>query len=274
MFSRFDESTHTFISTHLVNPDGTGEVELKVPGPEGGGRWSRDGKHIAVMTVLADKQVATAIIAPSGAVERVLPLPDKSINLVCAIWSPDDSRLACEGWDDAHPERGGIYTVRSADGGDLQRLTTPPAGLSDYPGDYSPDGMHFVYKRATDESAAPLTIINVVDKTSRQLSADSYEDAGRYSPDGQSIATSTGDSGRNGLAILNLDGKVVHRVVVERAQMFGPTWSPDGKWIAFSMGHGRPVADIYVSHPDGSQRRQVTSTPANEIVVEWGRGAQ
>ena len=41
MFSRFDEETHTFISTHVARPDGSDETEIPLPGPEGGGRWSR-----------------------------------------------------------------------------------------------------------------------------------------------------------------------------------------------------------------------------------------
>lgn len=272
MFSRFNEATHSFISTHLINPDGSGEVELKLPSSEGGGRWSRDGKHIAVTTVLPDKRVGTAIMSPSGTVERVLPLPDVTINLSCNVWSPDDSRLACEGWDDKRAGRGGIYTVRSSDGADLQRLTTAPEGLSDAAGDYSPDGKHFVFKRAKDEESAPLTILDIADKSTRQLSADPFEDAGRYSPDGMTIATS-GGTDPPGIAIVNLDGKVLHRIVIPAASLFGPSWSPDGKWIAFSLARGGPFADVYTSHPDGSTRRQVTRTPANEILVEWGPSA-
>ncbi len=272
MFSRFDESTHTFVSTHVINPDGSGEVELKLPGPDGGGRWSHDGKHIAVMRAFPDKRLATAIITPDGTVERLLPLPDSTINLVCEVWSPDDSRLACEGWDDVKPGRGGIYTVRSSDGSDLQRLTTTPEGLEDAPGDYSPDAKHFIFKRAKGEDSVPLTILDLEDKSTRQLSTDPFEDPGRYSPDGTTILTS-GGTDPPGIVTVNLDGKVLHRIVIPAAAAFGPSWSPDGAWIAFSLARGGPFADVYTSHPDGSTRRQVTRTPANEILAEWGASA-
>ena len=128
MFSRFDENTHTFISTHLVRPDGSGEVELPLPGPEGGGRWSRDGSLIAVMTVLDDDRIGTAIIGPDGTVDRVFEIADETLNVVCLVWSPDDMRLACEAWDDTDASRTGIYTVRASDGGDMTRLTTAGKG--------------------------------------------------------------------------------------------------------------------------------------------------
>jgi hypothetical protein len=120
MFSRFDESTHAFLSTHLIRSDGTGELDLTLPGPEGGGRWSRDGSHIAVMTILDDGRIGTAILDPDGTVARVLEIPDPALNLNCnGGWSPNDERLACEGWDDTDPSRSGVYTVRTSDGGDV-----------------------------------------------------------------------------------------------------------------------------------------------------------
>ena len=170
MFSRFDEATHTFISTHTAQADGSDEEEISLPGPEGGGRWSRSGDEIAVMTLLPDDRVGTAIIEPDGTVVRTLEIADKSLNLVCKVWSPDDKRLACEGWDEADPSRNGIYTVRSSDGADLQRLTTTPQGVVDIPGDYSPDGAQFVFKRSADEQIGPLLIMDIPDGEPRPMS--------------------------------------------------------------------------------------------------------
>ena len=49
LISRFDEATHTFQSTYLSRPDVSGEIEVLMPGSEGGGRWSRSGDEFAVM---------------------------------------------------------------------------------------------------------------------------------------------------------------------------------------------------------------------------------
>jgi TolB protein len=264
MFSRFDESTHTFLSTHLLRPDGTDETELVLPGPEGGGRWSHDGSRIAVMTILEDERIGTAIIERDGTVDRVLEIPDDTLNLVCTVWSPDDSRLACEGFADDDPSLVGIYTVRASDGQDLQRLTTTPAGMADFPGDYSPDGSQFVFTRATGE-AGPLMVVSTGGGEPRSLSDGAY-DGGRFSPDGETVLTSAGGE----LVFMGLDGEVISTIEETGAFLFGAVWSPDGEWIAYSRTVSGFIADVFVGRSDGSDAWQVTHTSANEITVEWG----
>lgn len=268
LFSRFDESTHTFLSTHVVAADGTGEVELTMPGTEGGGHWSHAGTEIAVSTSLDDGRIGTAILSQDGAVERILTIDDPSLNLPCVFWSPDDSRLACEGWDDGDPSRTGIYTVASADGTDRIRLTTPPADLADRPGDFTPDGTRLLFKRAHEEDAGNLFFVDAAAPSEPEpFGTDPVEDPGRISPDGTLVATSVGGH----LVILGMDGSVRNTVEDAGHYLFGPSWSPDGDWVAYSSALDGPHSDIYISHPDGTDRHQITDTPDNEIVVEWGR---
>jgi WD40-like Beta Propeller Repeat len=269
LFSRFDESIHTFQGSFISRPDGSGETEVPLPFTEGLASWSRSGTEITVPTQVADGRIGTAIIAPDGTVLRVLEIPDPTLNLPCPAWSHDDVRLACEGWDDTDPSRNGIYSVRASDGGDLQRLTSPPEGMRDIPGDYSLSDQ-FVFKRAAGdgEGHGPLMLIDSSGGEPRSLTKDSFEDPGRFSPDGSLVATSASGS----LVILDLDGNVVETITDDDAYLFGPAWSPDGTHIAFSRTTGGYHADIWTSGPDGSDRRQVTATPDNEINVHWGFG--
>lgn len=199
--------------------------------------------------------------------DRVLDIPDDSLNAVCVVWSPDDSRLACEAWDDSDSSRHGIYTVRSSDGGDLQRLTTAPVGMADLPGDYSPDGTQFVFKRGAEEADGLLMLVDVAGGEPRPLSTSPFEDAGRFAPDGAAVLTSA----RGRIVTIDLAGAVLQDFRDPDDYLFGPVWSPDGARIAFSGATGGPFADIFISLPDGTERQQVTMTPANEINLDWGK---
>jgi hypothetical protein len=268
LFSRFTEATHTFTGMFVSQSDGSAESPVPLPGPEGGGRWSRSGTEIAVMTVLADGRIGTAIIALDGTVLRVFTIPDATLNLVCTIWSRDDSRLACQAWDDATPSRGGVYTVRASDGGDLQRVTTQPDGMIDEPGDYSPNGQIVFIRVAGEEPPGRLMLVDANGGEPRPLSkGPMMEDTGRFSPDGLTVLTATNGN----IQVLGLDGTVLHEIAIDGKYLFGPAWSPDGSRIAFSMDVVQgPFADIFTSLPDGTDLQRVTNTPENEIGIDWG----
>jgi hypothetical protein len=271
LFARFIEATHTFTGTYIARTDGSAETAVPQPLTEGGARWSMSGTEITALYLLPDGRIATAITAPDGTVLRSFSIPDATLNLACGIWSRDDSRLACEAWDETDPSRTGIYTVRASDGADLQRLTTPPAGQHDLPGDYSPSGQ-FVFKRhPDDEGPGPLMLVDTNGSEPQLLYDGPMEDPGRFSPDGELIVTSS--NGR--LMVIGLDGTVVHTISIPDMVAFGPAWSPDGTRIAFSLTKpGVYAADLYTSLPDGTDLQRVTNTPDNEINIDWGVGGE
>ena len=128
---------------------------------------------------------------------RGLETPDPTMELHCEFgWSPDGERLVCEGYGIDDPSRNGIYSVRAADGGDLTRITSNPAG-GDIPGDYSPDGTRLVFKRFEDEVPTGMFVVDIAadgtGKASRGSShrtgmvLDDTGHGGRWSPDGDEI---------------------------------------------------------------------------------------
>jgi Tol biopolymer transport system component len=266
LFSRFTEATHTFDGMFASAADGSGEVAVPMPWTEGGGRWSTSGEFIAVPTQIDDGRVGTAILDDAGNVVRVLDSADETLNLPCVVWSPNDARLACTAWDDADATRGGLYTVRSSDGGDLVRLTTPPAGMADFPGDWSSND-DIVFIRPTGRCGiGALFLVNASGGEPTELTSTAADDSPRLSPDGSLVATSSGGV----IEVIDATGSVVSSIAVSGSFAFGPAWSPDGEWLVFSSTSSGFMADLFVSRPDGSELYQVTRTSHNEIAGDWG----
>ena len=97
-----------------------------------------------------------------------------------------------------------------------------------------------------------------------------------WSPDGQELAFGTQDAY---LSLVHPDGSgIAHLNFVVGASgivgVFGPAWSPDGKWIVFSTGSGGTLADLWIVAPDGTgpgEDGRRVNTGAS--FVNWGPAA-
>jgi len=119
---------------YTVDPDGT-DQQLVYNDSEVG-QWSPDGTRIALVTQLGPPQVLLFNVDNGSTVYFGLPFDlYPGLALFCTVWSPDGARLACEGQGETDPSLTGVYTLRSSDGGDLQRVTSDPTG-DDCPSDY------------------------------------------------------------------------------------------------------------------------------------------
>jgi TolB protein len=81
-----------------------------------------------------------------------------------------------------------------------------------------------------------------------------------WSPDGARIAFATGRWGDLEIAIMDRDGKNLHRVTTSRGMDDYPAWSPDGKQLAFTSNRSGNL-DIYLVDADGENPRRLTNNP-------------
>ncbi len=63
---------------------------------------------------------------------------------------------------------------------------------------------------------------------------------------------------------------LTHEVGVQQQ----PAWSPDGRWLAYSGGHGYQTYEIYVVSVDGEAPRQLTKNQAHEFLPAWSPDGQ
>jgi Tol biopolymer transport system component len=89
------------------------------------------------------------------------------------------------------------------------------------------------------------------------------------SPGGR-IAFSSGSQSSSDVYVANPDGSGVRRLTNGRAHEFDPSWSPDGRKIAYRRETATGAPDIYVMNADGSEKRNITKGAASQgISPRW-----
>jgi Tol biopolymer transport system component len=273
-FTRFEPALHQDV-VYTINPDGSGEHPLLVGGESG--QWSPDGTRIA----LGPDCCAERILNPDTGNYTELPTfyPDLGLFLPCGVWSPDGARLACEGFGD-QPSADGVYTIRSADGGDVRRLTS--GADDDYPGDYSPNGKRIVFLRSFfDSGPVALYTVKLDGSDLRQLTPSEMgtrlDSTGSWSPQGNEILFSArpSEDQRNAIFVVHANGSGLQQIPIPScgttAGCREPVWSPDGKKIAFTMFVPQTgQADLYTVNADGTDPYQVTHAGLGAGLKDWG----
>jgi Tol biopolymer transport system component len=283
VFSRFNSSLDDFVT--FILRDGVHEQQL-FPGASEFPHWSPDGSQVVLLAACPDgtDQCAAWIVDPDTGSAHPLQDADPTFFEACFIWSPDAERLACDGEGRTDPSRNGIYTIRSSDGGGLTRVTSNPAGGSDFPMDYSPSGGQLLFTR-TDPSRpananAALFIVNRDGSGLRRITSWGFPDAddgGSWSPDGRWILFSGRGEGGS-LYVVHPDGTGLAKIPLETpsfSRAHDPSWSPDGTKIIFNLftatSPGTEQEGIYTANADGTNVQQITSNPEfRDNYPDWG----
>jgi TolB protein len=271
--------------TYTVNPDGSDEEQLFFDGHSEGPRWSPDGTEIHV-SCCGDGMVAHFVDPETGELIRTLPQQDPELETFCGgAWSPDGERIACEAFGVEDPSLNGIYTIRISDGGGLRRVTSPPDGGYDTPGDFSPDGERLVFARFIDDEPVGVFVTNLDGSGQQRVSPPDVqvEPAGAWSPDGSQILleTSATEDIHSEIWVVNADGGSPHELPITPAcggsfsdpsssGCFDPAWSPDGTKIVFARSSADgSTQNIYIVNADGSGLVQVTDGESDHQPA-WG----
>ncbi len=129
---------------------------------------------------------------------------------------------------------------------------------------FSADGRRIAFVRKGD-----VWVIGLDGSGLRQVTRTAaVEESPDWGPDGSIVYASNRD-GHFGLYVQR-PGEPARRLTLPPKRWQDdrtPSWSPDGRWIAFSSTRaGRFNAELYLVHPDGTGLRRVTHTAGSEDV--------
>lgn len=239
-------------------PEAGGRAERVTSFKEGDVRWpaiSADGKTIVFEH---DFQLAKLDVAS----KRVTPLrfdiaaeTEESLSEVRDFNSQvDDYALAPNSRRIALSVHGEIFTA-PVEEGDLRQITDSPWRERNV--EYSPDGKWLAY--ISDRSGREELYVSAVDgagEPQKLTDIDALKGGYEWSPDSTQIAFTASD---DKLRIVTVANKQSQEISSSRyGQIGAPSWSPDGKWVAYAKTDATRTTDIYLTPAVGGEERKVT----------------
>lgn len=244
----------------VAGADGGGEREVAKDVPaDRPFDWSPDGREIAFWRPAgADGDLCVVPMQAGAAPEPKKIATVNGVSCRSLAYSPDSSTIAFMGTSPA-----GVFLI-GRDGTNLRRAAID--GQADQQPAWSPDGKHLVYGELVfvDESAVEkfrmeLFVASAAAAPAQRLSAaEGATDSPMWSPAGGRVAY----RGRRGQSfdVCTNDpqgGKEVNLTKTPEDEQ-DPTWSPDGRSIAFWRLVGRG-AELWVMAADGTGARKLAA---------------
>lgn len=139
---------------------------------------------------------------------------------------------------------------------------------------WSPDGNSILFASDRDGTVQLYTIHTDGSKLTRITNLPSIRGRSDWSSDGRYIVTYSGESWHRELYIMNADGSNVQQLTPSGGNSQGPSFSPDGKWVAFTAYFDHYGEDngceIYIIRIDGTDLRRLTNNDYCDYQPRWG----
>src|SRR5262249_6760106 len=202
-------------------------------------------------------------------------------------WSPNGMQIAFECANltpgQTNPYLGRIC-VMSSNGSNVQELPqTPTTGVGDSAPSWSPDGRRIAFQRTILDSHGTVmrdaVYLMTADGSGPHRVTPWSLRGGQpdWSPNGQRLLFYSNWGGPTtvsaNLYTIGADGTALRQLTHAHGgtqQHLSATFSPDGKWIAFSRTQRGRNADVFIMRANGTSVRNVTRSAIWDSGVDWG----
>jgi Tol biopolymer transport system component len=139
---------------------------------------------------------------------------------------------------------------------------------------WSPDGTQILF--ASDMNGSnQLYIVNLNGVAVHKITnLPALRGRSDWSPHGRSIVTYSGEPWQREVYILDADGSNVRQLTPSGGNSQGPTFSRDGKWVAFTAYFDHPGdingCEIYIIRVNGMDLRRLTNNDYCDYQPRWG----
>ena len=292
----------TKFNLYWTNADGsTIKHLLTVPihlsmGGVGDITWSPDEQYLAFNLTTDEKtemyvvKVEEALANPATEPLRLSVSNDREYHILS--WQPiieenlardvptPQPKFALEGLLAFASDQNGNYDIYTMlpDGSGLTNITNNPAG--DSLPFWSPDGQRIAFI-SDRNSSVQIYLMNADGSNIVQLTTGEgdyqFDGNGRnpWSPDGKKLIFSHASPGEQSyrLYVMDITDKSITTLTNEPGHYIHPSWSPDGRYIAFIADTGRIPRDLFVVGSDGNGLMKLTEDlPSGEFFMfdyEW-----
>ena len=272
---------------HIVNPDGKNPINLNPIddlAAYSGQSWSPDGTQLAFTSNRSGNAIYNIFVMNADG-SNIRSVVENSTNEFASSWSPDGRKILFQTkrsnettWD--------IYVV-NINGSDEKVLIN--TDMEEQLPVWSPDGTKFAYQAGHLGQGIDIYIANA-DGTGAMRLTDgngTLHSAPAWSPDGTQIAFESNrhqpppTGTRTPLAqyeiyVMNQDGSNMRRLTSSQPleALRHPTWSPDGKQIAFEFhtyatNLNLGFSTIKVMNIDGSNTYSIPNLPLGGRFPRW-----
>ena len=275
---------------YVMDADGGNQERLtNHPAADSNPTWSPDRTKIAFVSDRNRGFVQIHVMDADG--KNPIQLTD-GLWETAPDWSLDGQKIA---FISRNAQANPHVTVMDADGQNVFKLT-----VGDEPS-WSPDGKRVAFESLDEEGHRQIYVINANGQGFERVTHDlQIKKEAAWSPNGRKIAYAFQDEGPLGffqIYVMEADGKnrkwLTRKQAHNRADNRQPTWSPDGRTIAYVIykydDAGRFKRTIHLMTADGQYLKQLSGdhdghdyhpdfgpvglavSPTSDKITIWGR---